>query len=146
MHLYSSSSMLLMKRMPFSNHPFGILQSAFLNIYCTDPYTIVDPRCIRRYIYLSVAKTIATGLITSRLDYCNSLLYNIASKDIQKLQCVQNCSARVLTRPIRFSRSVPLLISLHWFPVQSRIIFKLCAIAYQTLSSGEPSYLFSMLL
>ena len=36
------------------------------------------------------------------------------------------------------------LKSLHWLPVQSRIIFKLCTIAYQTLSSGETSYLFSM--
>jgi len=35
--------------------------------------------------------------------------------------------------------------SLQWLPVQSRIIFKLGTIAYQTLSSGEPSYLFSML-
>jgi len=40
---------------------------------------------------------------------------------------------------------MPLLNSLHWLPVQSRIIFKLCTIAYQTLSDGEAPYLFSML-
>jgi len=40
------------------------------------------------YISLSVVKIVATALITSRLDYCNSLLYNIASKDILKLQCI----------------------------------------------------------
>jgi len=99
---------------------------------------------IQCYISLSVAKTIATAFITSRLDYCNSLLYNIASnsKDILKLQRVQNYLARVGTR---FSHSVPLLKSLHWLPVQSHIIFKLCIIAHQTLSSGEPSYLFSVL-
>jgi len=34
---------------------------------------------------------------------------------------------------------------LHWFPVQSRTIFKLCTSGYQILSSGEPSYLFAML-
>jgi len=56
-----------------------------------------------------------------------------------------NCSARVVTRSPRFSHFVPLLNSLHWLPVQYRIIFKLRAIAYQTLSSGEPSYLFSIL-
>ena len=53
---------------------------------------------IRRYIYLSVATTIATTLIANRLDYCNSLIYNLKSKDILKLQCVQNCLVRVVTR------------------------------------------------
>jgi len=50
-------------------------------------YHIRDLRRIRRYIFIPFAKTIATALITSGLDYCNSLLYNIASKDILKLQC-----------------------------------------------------------
>jgi len=48
------------------------------------------------HISLSVAKTTVIALITSRFHYCNSLLYNIASKDILKLQCVQNCLARVV--------------------------------------------------
>jgi len=47
-------------------------------------YHIPDLRHIRRYISLSVAKLIATAFITSRLDQCNSLPYNIASKDILK--------------------------------------------------------------
>jgi len=107
-------------------------------------YHIRDLPRIQCYISLSVAKTIATAIITSRLDYCNSLC-NIRSEYILKLQCVQNCLARVVTRSPRFTHSVPLLKSLHWLLVQSHIIFKLCTIAYQTLSSGEPSYLFSML-
>ena len=77
-------------------------------------YHIGDLRRIRRYISLSVAKTIATALITSRLDYCNYLLYNIASNDILKLQYVQNCLAEIATRSPRFFHSVLLLKSLHW--------------------------------
>ena len=87
-------------------------------------YHIRDLRRIRRYMSLSVAKTIATALVSSRLDYCNSLLHNIAIKDITKLQRVQNCLARVVTRSPRFSRSVPLLKSLHWLPVQYRIFLR----------------------
>ena len=45
----------------------------------------------------------------------------------------------------RVSRSVPLLKSLHWLPVHYRIIFKMCTIAYQALSSTQPAYLNSML-
>ena len=48
-------------------------------------------------------KTIAIALVTSRLDYCNSLSYNIAIEDITKEQRVQNCFARVVTRYARFT-------------------------------------------
>ena len=61
-----------------------------------------------RYISFSVAKTISTALITSRLLYCNFLLYNIASKDILKLKCIQNCLSRVVTRSPRFSPFYPI--------------------------------------
>ena len=71
-------------------------------------YHIRDLRRIRRYISLSVVKTIAIALVTSRLDNWKSLLYNISSKDILKFQ---NCVARVVTRSPRFSHSVPLLKS-----------------------------------
>ena len=104
-------------------------------------YHIRDLRRIRRFLSLSVAKTIATALVSSRLDYCNSLLYNTANKDIAS---VQNYLARVVTRS-RFSSSVPLLKSLHWFPVHYRIIFKICTISYQALASKQPTYLNSML-
>ena len=71
--------------------------------------------------------------------------YNTANKDIARLQRVQNCLARVVTRSPRFSRSVPLLKSLHWLPVHYRIIFKICTISYQALASKQPTYLNSML-
>ena len=69
-----------------------------------------------------VAKTIAIALVSSRLDYC--LYHNIAHKDILKLQRVQNCLARVVTRSPRFSHSVPALKSLHWLPVRYRILLR----------------------
>ena len=54
------------------------------------------PHCAT--VALSITQTIATTHITSRLDYWNSFLYNFASKDIAKLQCVQNCLSLVITR------------------------------------------------
>ena len=108
-------------------------------------YHIRDLWRIRRYLLVSVAKTIATALVTSRLDYCNSLFHNIAIKDITKLQRVQNCLARVVTRSPRFTPSKPLLKSLHWLPVQYRIMFKMCTITYLALSSKQPSYLHTLL-
>ena len=72
----------------------------------------------------AVANTIATGFVSSRLDYCNSLYHNIAINAILKLQPVKKILAMVVTLSLRFSRSVPLLKSLHWFPVRYRIIFE----------------------
>jgi len=69
-------------------------------------YHIRALRHILCYISLSVTNTIATALITSRLDYCNSLLYDIASKDILKLQYVQNCLARIVAWSPRFPHSI----------------------------------------
>ena len=93
----------------------------------------------------AVAKTIATALVSSRLDYCNSLYHNIALKDISKLQHVQHCLARVVTLSPHFSHSAPLLKSLNWLPVRHHIIFKICTITYQALSSKQPSFLHSLL-
>ena len=42
---------------------------------------------------------------------------------------------------LRFSRSVPLLKSLHWLPVRYRIIFKICTITYQALSTNLHIYI-----
>ena len=85
------------------------------------------------------------ALVTSKLDYCNSLLHEIPAKDLQKLQRVRNCLARVVTKTPRFSRSIPLLKSLHWLPIKFRIQFKICTSVFCCLNNGQPSYLSSRL-
>ena len=57
-------------------------------------YQIRDLRRIRRHISISTAKTISMALISSRLDYCNSLLNHIAKRDLTKFQRVKNCLAK----------------------------------------------------
>ena len=106
---------------------------------------VPDLRRIRRHIPLSTAKTISNALISSRLDYCNSLLNNIAKQDVSKLQRVQNCLARVVLRAPRFSPSLPLRKQLHWLPVNYRIKFKLSTLAYRALAIHQPHYLASLL-
>ena len=121
----------------FRQHISQVCKSCF--------YHIRDLRRIRRHISISTAKTISTTLISIRLDYCNSLLNNIAKRDLAKLQRVQNCLARVVLRAPRFSPSLPLLKQLHWLPVSYRINFKLSTLAYRALSTQQPFYLASLL-
>src|SRR5208282_2609890 len=52
-------------------------------------------RHIRNVLSHEIANTIASSLIASRLDYCNSLLYGISASNIDKLQRVQNNLARI---------------------------------------------------
>ena len=103
-------------------------------------YHIRDLKRIRKNSTSS--KQIAVALVTSKLDYCNSLLHEIPAKDLQKLQHVQNCSARVVTKAPRFSRSIPLLNSLHRLPIKFRIQF---TFVFRCLYDGHPSYLSSLL-
>ena len=85
-------------------------------------------------------------MVTIRLDYCNSLLYGIADKEINGLQLVQNWLARVLTRSPPRTRSVPQLHKLHWLPVNFRVQFKINLLTFKTISTAQPVYLYNDLL
>ena len=123
----------------FHKHIYNICKSCFYHIGLRDLHRI------RRHLPLSTAKTISNSLITSRLDYCNSLINNIAKQDLSKLQRVQNCLARVVLRAPRFSPSLPLFKQLHWLPVNYRIKFKLSTLTYRALAIHQPPYLASLL-
>ena len=79
------------------------------------------------------------------MDYCNFVLFKVTEREISKLQGVQNCLARIVTRSPRFSLITPLLKTLHWLPARYRIKFKLCSKTYQALTSRQPVYIRNML-
>ena len=104
-----------------------------------------DLQHIRRHLDLDSAKLLATVLVSSRLDYCNSLLYGIADIDLTRLHRVQNQLGRLMSRSPPFTRSLPLLCSLHWLSVRFRILFKIILLTYRTLREKQPVYVHSML-
>ena len=108
-------------------------------------YHIRDLRRIHRHLDLDSAKFLVKALVSSHLDYCNSLLSGIAETDLTKLQRVLNRLARVVTKSPLFTRSVPLLRSLHWLPVKYRVHFKICLLTYKALHEEQPVYLRSLI-
>ena len=104
-----------------------------------------DLRHMRCCLDLDIVKLLATAPVSSRLDYCNSLLYGITDIDLTRLQRVQNRLARLATNSPPFTYSFPLLRSLHWLPVRFRILFEINLLTCKTLREKYPVYLHSML-
>ena len=98
-------------------------------------------RLVRSSLNEESAKTLVHAFVSSRLDYCNSLLYGVSDELLQKLQVIQNAAARVLTGARKFDHITPVLCELHWLPVRQRIRFKLAMIVYKCLHGLAPPYL-----
>ena len=96
---------------------------------------------IRKYLTDSSAASLVHALISSRLDYCNSLLYKIPKFQIKRLQLLQNTAARIVTGTPKYHHITPVLKQLHWLPVESRIKYKILLMVYKSLTGTAPSYL-----
>ena len=98
---------------------------------------------IRRYLTVEATRNAVQALITSRLDYCNSLLAAITSAQAKQLQKMQNKAARLVTRTPRLHHITPVLKQLHWLPLECRIQFKVIVMVFKCLHSEAPSYLYN---
>src|SRR5208282_6001086 len=78
---------------------------------------------------------------TYKLDYCNSLYYNLPQSQLKRLQAIQNSLARCITSSSRFQHITPGLKSLHWLKVEQRIQYKLISLTYSSLQHNSPLYL-----
>ena len=125
------------KNLTFSQHISAISKSSFQSIR--------DLRRIRNIIDHTTACTIATSLIHSKIDYCNSLLLNLPATQTNRLQLVLNSAARAVTKTPKFHHITPILKSLHWLKINERIQYKVLSLTYKSLQTGYPSYLRSLL-
>ena len=119
---------------------------AHISNVCKSAYhTIYNLRRIRKYLDQDTTKTIVHACVTSKLDYCNGLLYGLPDSQIGRLQRVQNTCARLIMSCPKFSRITPLLRDLHWLPVRQRISFKILLIVYKAMIGQAPNYITELL-
>ena len=111
-------------------------------------YHIRNISAIRPLLPESAAAQLVHSLVTSRLDYCNSLLYGVPGCKLKELQRVQNIAARVVTRtPCSPENHItPVLKSLHWLPIKFRILFKILLLTYKCVYGLAPEYLSSLVI
>ena len=121
------------KNMSLSAHVANICKSCY--------YHMKDFQRIRRHLDRSTAVSVANALVSSRLDYCNSLLYGLTDKCQQKLQVVQNTLCRIVTRSSKFDHITNHRKLLHWLPIKYRVVFKIGLLTYKALNFESPSYL-----
>ena len=96
---------------------------------------------VRRSLTIEAAHTLVHAFVNSRLDYCNSLLFNIGKGLLERLQGIQNAAARLVTGSRKYDHITPVLRSLHWLPIHQRIDFKIATLVYKCLHGLTPPYL-----
>ena len=122
------------------------LKQNISSICKTSYYQIRQLRQVRSSLDTDSAIILANSLVSSKLDYCNSLYYGLPATSLDKLQRVQNSLARVVVPSVRRHHHItPTLKKLHWLPIRQRIIFKIASLTYKTLHSRKPYYLFQLL-
>lgn len=100
---------------------------------------------IRRYLHHDAVATTIHAFVTSRLDFCNSLLYGITKRQLTRLQRAQNSAARILSGTGRRDHITPVLKTLHWLPVEQRIRFKMFLITFKAVHETAPTYISDLL-
>ena len=96
---------------------------------------------LRKFLDKETGAMLTHAFVTSRLDYCNSLLYGISSSLSAKLQRVLNTAARIVTRTRIGNHITPVIKSLHWLPVVQRCTFKTALLIFKVIHGLAPSYL-----
>ena len=125
------------KHLTMKEHIKGICQAASFGLYKIGR--------IRKFLDQASTEKLVHAFITSKMDYCNSLLLGINDNDLKKLQLIQNAAARIVTRHRKFDHITPILAELHWLPIAKRIEFKVLLLTYKILNGLAPSYLETLL-
>jgi len=122
------------KQLNFSAHTSNVVRSCF--------YQLRQLGRVKRSMSREQLKMLLHAFISSRLDYCNSLLAGQPICLIKRFQTVQNAAARMYAGLSRSASITPVLRDdLHWLKIPYRITYKLCVTVYKCLHGLAPQYL-----
>lgn len=101
---------------------------------------------LRKYLDPDTTHKLIQAFVICRLDNCNSLLYGLPQKDINKLHRIQNMAARLIFLTKKRDHITPILRDqLHWLPVEQRIHFKIILLTYKVFHGIAPAYLSALI-
>lgn len=99
-----------------------------------------------RFLMTETSKPLVYAFVTSKIDYCNSLLYGAPKDLLHGLQHVLNSTARIVYQSKKYDHIMPLLVGLHWPHTEQRINFKIVLITIKVLHNQAPTYLVDILI
>jgi len=111
--------------------------SAFRAAHCH----LKNIHCLKAFLTQETLVTVVHTFVTSRIDYCNSLLYGISDYNINRFQRIQNGADRIVTNTQKYDNIPQILQILHWLLVRQRIHFKIWLITYKSINNMAPEYL-----
>jgi hypothetical protein len=141
------------------NHKIMISTSGCLRLLgvSLDPHLAMDrfvsDKCRSAYIHIRMlslirpkisyahAKLLSQALVMSRIDYCLVLLAGCLSKLTDKLQGMINHTARIVTSGAYRDHASPLLHSLNWYNIKTRIQIRQATILFSVSQGTAPHYL-----
>ena len=89
-------------------------------------YKLRQLRTIRHSLSADNARMLVHALVSTQVDYCNSILYQVAAVHLRPLQSELNAAARLIVRKQKYDHITSTLRDdLHWLPVHRRIEYKL---------------------
>ncbi len=100
---------------------------------------------IQQYLSSDALETTVHTLISSKLDYWNSLLDGLPKSNILKYHHNMNSMACMISGCSKFDHVNPVLVDLHWLPIEYWVNFKLLFLTYQTLYGLAPAYITDLL-
>lgn len=127
------------KNLSMKNHLKNIKSSVVGNI--------INISRISKYLDKPSMMKLFHGLVLSKIDFCNSIFYDLPDYELRSLQLLINSAVRLVIGLPRFSRDhiSPYLIDLHILPIKARIEYKICLLTFNALRYGEPKYLSELL-
>ena len=117
----------------FHDHISGICRSTHFHLRSIGS--------IRNLLTFDATAQLIHALITTRLDFCNNILYNLLNNKIERLQRTQNQAARMLKRIPRRNHITPILRELHWLKIHDIIIWKILLLTHKAVNNTAPEYL-----
>ena len=108
---------------------FSTLDKAFFAFrvkYCFDRETLV---------------LIITSLVFSKMLYCSTVWSNTSSKNIQKLQLIQNFACKIIYGARKYDHVTPLPDKLNWLPFSKMHKIRDAVMAYKCANNLASEYL-----